>query len=114
MISFFITNITNRNITIGDLQMSFKAYTTVNLLDFKHYHFTEQQIIDSFQSGSLYKKRKMFKIVNNLPKKDENKIVNTKVIRFTPPRSIIKVEDKNFKELNYNDQDYNSIMKEDD
>ncbi|HEY5268635.1 MAG TPA: hypothetical protein VII94_05960 [Candidatus Saccharimonadales bacterium] len=55
--SFWITNISPRNVTLADLAINIKAYMTVNLLDTRHYKYTMDQLQKSKQSGSIFNKR---------------------------------------------------------
>lgn len=57
---FWVTNISDTNITLGDLGMSFPARKSINLLDDKHFTFTLEQLEESAKSGSLFDKRDMF------------------------------------------------------
>lgn len=55
--TFWVTNISNRNVSLSDLNISIPAFSSVNLLDSKHYHLTEKQLEDSLVKGSLFAKR---------------------------------------------------------
>jgi hypothetical protein len=55
--AFWVTNASPMNVTLSDLAINIKAFTTVNLLDTKHYNYTLDQLIKSKTSGSLFKKR---------------------------------------------------------
>jgi hypothetical protein len=54
--AFWITNISDRNITLGDLNISVPARASVNLLDNRHYSFSEIQLKNSAMNGSIFKK----------------------------------------------------------
>lgn len=55
--TFWVTNFSDRNVTLSDLYISINAGSSVNLLDTKHYKFTEEQLLKSEASGSLFNKR---------------------------------------------------------
>jgi hypothetical protein len=77
--SFWITNLTNRNVSLADLNLTIKAFSTVNLLDSKHYSYTREQLEKSKESGSLFIKRKMFGFRTVAPKiiKEDMPIIRT-------------------------------------
>jgi hypothetical protein len=52
-----VINITDRDSTLSDLNITIKAKSSVDLLDWKRYHLTEDQLNNSITSGSLYLKR---------------------------------------------------------
>jgi len=62
MPAFWVTNISNRNVTLADLALNIKAFHTVNLLDARHYSYTLLQLQQSQKTGSLYNKRHLIKI----------------------------------------------------
>lgn len=55
--TFWISNISNRNVSLSDLNLTIRAFSSVNLLDKKHYHLTEEQIEQSHLKGSLFAKK---------------------------------------------------------
>ena len=56
---FWITNISNKAISLADLGIHIYPFRSVNLLDSNHYrHITEKQLINSAKSGSLFVKSK--------------------------------------------------------
>jgi hypothetical protein len=55
--SFWITNISDCNVSLSDLNISVPAMSSVNLLDDKHYSFTNEQVKTSAQNGSIFRKR---------------------------------------------------------
>lgn len=62
MKDFWIVNISNRLISLGDLGILLQPYQSVNLLDKRHYFYTENQIRTSLNSGSLYKRSDKIKV----------------------------------------------------
>ena len=55
--NFWITNISNRNVSLSDLNLTIKAYSSINLMDSKHYNYSIEQINKSVLNGSIYNKR---------------------------------------------------------
>lgn len=104
--TFWITNICNRNITLPDLYISVPAMSSINLLDKRHYYFTEEQLNKSFESGSLFdKKDKIYK--RNVPpqmitkaqiEKDPTAVLPSRTV------SIYEIKQENYEELNITDE----------
>src|SRR5579885_2867901 len=65
--TFWVTNICNRNVSLADLDLTIKAFTSVNLLDKKHYPYTLEQLQKSATSGSLFAKKNMIVPRKNPP-----------------------------------------------
>src|ERR1700757_2861428 len=55
--TFWVTNISNRNVSLTDLNLTIPAFRSVNLLDQKHYKYTLEQLQKSQESGSLFRKK---------------------------------------------------------
>lgn len=105
---FWITNISKRIVSLSDLNISVPARASVNLLDKKHYQFTEEQLVKSAQSGSLFKKQNslVVRIVPpEMPQKDNLPWQEDAVFQ-TKHRSTIKVEEVKYEELNIKDEDF--------
>lgn len=60
--SFWITNVSKRDVSLADLNVTIRSFTSVNLLDSKHYQLTESQIQNSLNGGSLAKKSDKIKL----------------------------------------------------
>lgn len=104
--TFWITNISNRNVTVSDLAISIPAMSSVNLLDKKHYHLTEEQLIASATSGSILKK-KHFLAVRRVPPqmipkeqitKDPNSIIPSR------STSTYEIKQQTYEELSIGDE----------
>lgn len=76
--TFWVTNISNRNVTLSDLYISVPAMASVNLLDSRHYSFTEEQLVKSAESGSLFVKK--------------DKVVVRKVPPMMIPKRLIEID----------------------
>ncbi len=105
--TFWVTNISNKNVTLTDLYISIKANSSVNLLS-RHYSFTLEQLEKSVASGSIYKKRD--KIVKRKvpPPPPETQTLQVDLNSVVPskPRSIFEIEHKRYAELEISDEDY--------
>jgi len=109
--SFWVTNISNMNVSLSDLNLTIRAFSSVNLLDDKHYSFTKNQLIQSASQGSLFKKRNKIFIrkvnpeinntTNNVPFKRENMIPSRE-------KSIYIIKNEKYEELNLSDVDFAS------
>lgn len=78
--TFWITNISNRNVTLSDLGISIRALSIADLSDPKRYpHLSYEQIEKSYASGSLFLKKHMIRKREIQPVIDEDtfKMVNT-------------------------------------
>ncbi len=104
---FWVTNISDRNVSLADLSLTIPAWRRVNLLDQKHYHYTLEQLEASATSGSLFKKRDKFKISKVAPEPISSpKIEVSKHVRLTNPRSCVKIIEKNYPELPNSDEKF--------
>jgi hypothetical protein len=103
--TFWITNISNRNVSLGDLNLTVKAYMTVNLLDSRHYHLTSAQLHKSAKSGSIYAKRNMIFVRLIPPEKNKIQSILTQE-NWIPSRarSAIPTIQPNYDELNLSDE----------
>ncbi len=105
--SFWLTNISNRNISLTDLNLTIKAYSSINLLDKKHYQYTLEQLENSARSGSVFKKsgkvvvRKMApKVIHpNMPFDMETYIPSRE-------RSLYNIKEEKYEELTLSDEDF--------
>lgn len=92
---------------MSDLNLTINAFSTVNLLDNKHYSYTIQQLEKSFASGSLFKKRNRFKLRKNAPEIITNKILfDRDIYSPTRQRSILQIKQENYDELNLSDEKF--------
>lgn len=105
--SFWITNVSNRNVSLADLNLTVKAFTSVNLLDNKHYSYTLEQLEKSEKEGSLAKKSRLISVRKIEP---EYLKVNVPFVHETyipsRERSIYNIKDEKYEELNISDEDF--------
>lgn len=93
------------NVSLADLNLTIKAYSSVNLMDKKHYSYTLSQLETSLKSGSLFKKRNKIVprtvppeiIKNNLPISYDTFIPSRE-------RSILSIKEEKYEELNVSDE----------
>lgn len=106
-LSFWLTNLSDRNVSLTDLNLTIKAFTSVNLLDNRHYKYTLEQLNKSVESGSVFKKRDKIILRSVAP---EILISNIPLIReaFIPSRerSVLVVKQENYEELNLTDEEF--------
>lgn len=103
-----MTNTSPRNVTLADLALNIKAFSTVNLLDKKHYNYTLDQLLKSQSEGSLFHKRDKIVVRKLAPQKNTNQNQMPVQRDATIPdrqRSLYKVNDKEYEELKVTDED---------
>ena len=101
---FWVTNLSPRNVTLADLALNIKAFTTVNLLDKRHYQYTLEQLKKSQESGSIFHKRDKI-IVRGLPpeiQKDKMPFLQEAVIP-SRERSVFSIVEVEYDELKVSD-----------
>lgn len=103
--AFWITNISNRNVSLSDLNLTIKAYSSINLLNKKHYNYTLEQLIKSRDSGSIFNKRNKIKV----------RQIEPEIIKMNAPtlaetyipsreRSIYSIKEEKYEELMMSDE----------
>lgn len=106
-ISFWLTNLSNRNVSLADLNLTIKAFSTVNLMNTKHYYYTLEQLEKSASSGSIYKKRKILSV-----RKVEPTIfkMDVPILRETyipsRERSVYSIKEEHYAELSVSDEEF--------
>lgn len=105
---FWVTNTSPRNVTLADLALNIKAFSTVNLLDKKHYNYTLDQLLKSQAEGSLFHKRDKV-VVRKLPPPPKGQQNQMPVLRDASipdrQRSLYKINETEYEELKVNDED---------
>lgn len=105
---FWIINISTRNVSLADLNITINSFNSVNLLS-KHYHLTLEQIESSVKSGSIFKKRDKIKIKGKAPIKEIAKpILEDKngVLPNTRTKSIVMTKHEHYEELELSDEQF--------
>jgi hypothetical protein len=105
--TFFVSNISDRNVSLTDLGLSIPARKIVNLLDKKHYYLTKEQLLKSAESGSLFLKRKIL-IVRKVPPLEIQQEIYpmSETIMPSRARSAVVVEDIKYEELSVSDDEF--------
>jgi len=95
------------NVTLADLALNIKAFSSINLLDSRHYKYTLEQLLKSKESGSLFKKRDKI-VVRNVPPPDPEKskvpIVYGSIIPDRT-RSLFNINEEEYEELKVSTED---------
>ena len=100
-LAFWVTNVSSRNVTLADLALNIRAFSSVNLLDTKHYAYTLKQLIDSATSGSIFKKSDKI-VVRHLPPPEIEKAtlpIQRDAVMPSRERSVLVIEEKEYIEL---------------
>jgi hypothetical protein len=104
---FWITNISNRNVSLTDLALTIKALSSVNLLDNKHYNYSLEQLQKSASSGSLSKKRDKLVVRQLAPTIiKKNIIFDRESMIPTRERSLYSIKEEHYEELAVSDEDF--------
>jgi hypothetical protein len=104
---FWITNLSNRNVTLSDLYISVPAGTSINLLDNRHYQFTLDQLLKSAKEGSIFKKRDKIVVRKVPPQVFDKQAISVYREAAIPSRSpsIYEIKHENYEELNIADDE---------
>lgn len=100
-ITFWLTNISNRNVSLADLNLTIKAFSSINLMDNRHYSYTIEQLKKSAESGSIYKKRDKV-VVRKVPPEISKKtfiIINRDASIPNKARSLYSIKEERYEEL---------------
>lgn len=114
---FWVTNVSNKNVSLRDLALTIPVKRSVNLLS-KHYVYNINQLELSAASGSLYAKRDKLLVRQIAPEAPiPSGIQVSKVPRFIAQnmqRTKIIVEDVKYEELDIgSEEDFANEMTED-
>jgi hypothetical protein len=105
--AFWITNISNRNVSLADLNLTIKAFSSVNLLDGKHYSYSLERLLASASSGSLAKKKDKLVVRQIAPELTrKNVVINRETAIPSRERSTYSIKEEKYEELNISDEDF--------
>lgn len=97
---FWVSNISNMNVTLADLALNIRARSSVNLLDNKHYKYTLEQLQASAEKGSLFKKRDKIYVRKLAPKiLKSNLQFNRDSVIPGRERSVLEIKQNHYEEL---------------
>lgn len=103
---FWITNITNLNVSLADLNLTVKPYSSINLLN-NHYHYTLEELKKSAENGSLHAKSNKIFIRKIAPETFVSPIeVNYEASLPTRQRSTLDAKEEKYEELNISDETF--------
>jgi hypothetical protein len=105
--TFWVTNISNMNVTLSDLALNIPAYRTVNLMDTRHYPYTLEQLQKSATNGSLFKKRNRIVVRKVAPEiHKEEKPINRQTAIPSRERSILEIKEEKYEELQITNEEF--------
>lgn len=106
--SFWITNITKQAKHLSDIGVVIYPFTSINLLDGKHYSLTKAQCEKSKMSGSLFKYKNSVVVRQIAPEIEKPAYVPFKedAVYPTKQRSSVEVENIRYEELDVPDDVY--------
>ena len=104
---FWITNISNMNVSLADLNLTVKPFISINLLDNKHYSYTKEQLIKSSQKGSIFNKRNKIFVRQVMPTENKSNILyNENGIIPSREKSVFIIKEEKFEELDVSDETF--------
>lgn len=106
MKTFWITNISKRNVGLTDLALTVKKQSSVNLLDSRHYKYTLEQLEESAKSGSIFAKSHYIKVRKVPPQIIEEKMLIVQGERVGLKKSMVEIEIKEYDALDDSDEKF--------
>jgi len=104
---FWVTNICNRNVSLADLNLTIKAFSSVNLLDSRHYSYTFEQLKQSEISGSIFKKSTKIKVRKVPPTAIKTNMLVTRDAHIPGrERSVFEIKNDHYEELTVSDEQF--------
>ena len=103
---FWIVNVSKMDVSLADLNVTVRSYTSVNLLDSAHYQLSEEQIQFSLEKGSLHKKRDKIKVRLHAPIPEKPRLIEKAENFQRPLRSGIKTTAPKYEELDISDEKF--------
>lgn len=97
---YWVVNISDRNVSLADLNLTIPAFRSMNLLDKRHHKYTWEQLEKSRQQGSIFKKSDKIKLRGSPPEIVKNSVpISFNSTTPTRQRSVMVIEEKTFEEL---------------
>ena len=105
---FWVTNISNRNVSLADLNVTIKAFSSVNLLDMRRYSLTKEQLLNSAKDGSIFNKRDKIFVRKVPPNQTVNPGIPFNRDSYLPfkERSLLVIKENKYEELHVDDVKY--------
>lgn len=102
----WVTNLTKTNLVIHDIGYTLRPYSTVDVLDYKHSYLTPEKVQKSIDDGDLRERAEKSLIVirQSAPEKVVEKTIEVCKASFpNKTRSVVEIEEKYYKELDFDD-----------
>lgn len=107
VVSFWLTNISKRNVSLADLNLTVNSFSSVNLMDKKHYSYTLEQLTESASKGSIFSKRNRLVVRQVAPEIIKMNIpFNNETFLPTRERSTFSIKEEKYEELNISDEEF--------
>jgi hypothetical protein len=105
---FWITNISNKNVCLADLALTIPTKRHMNLLDSRHFNYTEELLLKSKESGSLFKKQNLIKIREVAPDAPikAGKYISKEPLFMKNVRAGIEIVEPYFEELQVSEEKF--------
>ncbi len=103
---FWITNFSNMNVSLADLNITLKPFSSVNLLDKKHYQYTLQQLEVSASQGSIAKKKEKISVRKHCPIINKDNVLVHISHMPSRERSIFNIKEEKYEELTISDEEF--------
>lgn len=100
MKQFWVFNISNSDVSLGDLNITIRSKTSVNLL--KNSQITYEQALKSAESGSLFKKRNKIHLIKDRCRMHYDNTIKTldqNAVSQRKERSIFNQKEEVFEEF---------------
>jgi hypothetical protein len=109
---FWVTNISDQNVSLTDLGLSIPARKTVNLLDKRHYSLNIDELEASEEKGSLFAKRKKVVVRVVAPTIERRQMLEIDYNASVPSRrrSVVQIEEVHHEELELSDEAFAEQM----
>ena len=103
--AFWITNISKRNVSLADLNLTVKALSSINLLEEGHYYYTIEELEKSAKEGSIYNKRDKIFVRQVEPEIFKMNVpFNKETFIPTRERSLYQIKQEVYEELSLTDE----------
>ncbi len=111
--TFWVTNVSDRNVCLSDLALTIPARRSMNLLDSRNFSYTYEQLEASATEGSLFTKRDKIKLgITHRQIVDDNTIeISTQPIQ-TRKRSAVVIKEPEYQDWLYSDEEFADEMSE--
>lgn len=107
--AFWVTNVSDRNVTLSDLALNIPAFRTVNLMDTRHYQYNLEQLQKSATSGSLFKKRDKIAVRRMAPDvHKDGKLLDRQAVIPSRERSVLEIKEEKYEELQVSNEEFAS------